>query len=227
MTTTAAHNWQGDLWMGIDHALLFGTPGSTGHHAHYAHQVMIAPEGELHACIEGRHCCGPMLLIPSQQAHALVGQERPCMTLLAEPLAFTLEDLTALCATPGLQPEDLMQRLRQSPRRALDPRLANALARIRALDEQRLPARQLADIAALSLSQLERLFGACLQLSVRRLVLWQRLRLALQLALGGSRLTDAAHAAGFADSAHLSRCVRRHFGLRATDLLHLRLRSLG
>ena len=65
------------------------------------------------------------------------------------------------------------------------------------------------------------------QLSVRRLVLWQRLRVALQLALGGSSLTEAATCAGFADSAHLSRSVRQQFGIRADRTLrHLRLRLL-
>ena len=40
------------------------------------------------------------------------------------------------------------------------------------------------------------------------------------VAAGGS-LTEAAHAAGFASSAHLSSTFRRMFGLTATDLLAL------
>ncbi|NIF27556.1 helix-turn-helix transcriptional regulator [Pantoea sp. Tr-811] len=215
----AANGWQGELWLGIDHALLLGTPGSTHPHAHYAHQVMVGLGGDLQACIGGQYQCGPVLQVASQQAHALLGHQSPCLTLFAEPLAFTLDDLAKVGPAPGEAPERVMQRLRQWPRRALDPRLNEALSRIRALDEQRLPARQLADAAALSLSQLERLFSAELHTSVRRLVLWQRLRLALHAALDGASLTVAAHAAGFADSAHLSRSVRKQFGLRASDLL--------
>jgi AraC-like DNA-binding protein len=40
------------------------------------------------------------------------------------------------------------------------------------------------------------------------------------IAAGGS-LTEAAHAAGFSSSAHLSSTFRRMFGLRASDLLAL------
>jgi AraC-like DNA-binding protein len=227
MDEASAPRWQGELWMGGDHALLLGTPGNTEPHAHYAHQLLIALDGELHASIDGQLCSGPVLLVPSQRVHAIVRPAGPCLTLFAEPLAFELQDLSNICQQADHQPERMAQALRLWPRRALDPRLSKALARIRSLGEQRLPARELADSAALSLSQLERLFSTRLQLSVRRLVLWQRLRLALQAALAGASLTDAALAAGFADSAHLSRSVRRQFGIRASDLLrHLTLRTL-
>jgi AraC family transcriptional regulator len=47
----------------------------------------------------------------------------------------------------------------------------------------------------------------------RRYVLWCRLRAAAEAAMRGSSLTEAAHAAGFADSAHLSRTFRSAFGI--------------
>jgi AraC-like DNA-binding protein len=86
-----------------------------------------------------------------------------------------------------------------------------------------------ADVAAhvaLSLSQLERLFAAHVGLPVRRLARWRRLRLALKLAIGGQLLTDAAHAAGFADSAHFSRVMREMFGVRARTLSGLMPQSI-
>ncbi|HBO3022025.1 TPA: helix-turn-helix domain-containing protein, partial [Pseudomonas aeruginosa] len=96
-----------------------------------------------------------------------------------------------------------------------------------ALDEQlaaRVEAERLARSASLSLSQLERLFAVQVGLSVRRLVLWRRLYLAFALALQGRSLTEAAHHAGFADAAHLSRSVRSLLGIRAgLSLPHLRL----
>ena len=71
---------------------------------------------------------------------------------------------------------------------------------------------------------LERLFAVQVGLSVRRLVLWRRLYLAFALALQGRSLTEAAHHAGFADAAHLSRSVRSLLGIRAgLSLPHLRL----
>ncbi|HGY2189779.1 TPA: helix-turn-helix domain-containing protein, partial [Pseudomonas aeruginosa] len=124
---------------------------------------------------------------------------------------------------PG-EPEALLGRLARLPRRRLDRRVEKALA---ALDEQlaaRVEAERLARSASLSLSQLERLFAVQVGLSVRRLVLWRRLYLAFALALQGRSLTEAAHHAGFADAAHLSRSVRSLLGIRAgLSLPHLRL----
>lgn len=42
---------------------------------------------------------------------------------------------------------------------------------------------------------------------------WRRLMRSWSLVCGGASLTEAAHAAGFSDSAHLSRVVRQTFGL--------------
>jgi AraC-like DNA-binding protein len=57
------------------------------------------------------------------------------------------------------------------------------------------------------------LFRAGTGLPLRRYALLLRLRAALAVALRGATLTEAAHAAGFSDSAHLSRTFREHFGL--------------
>ena len=55
-------------------------------------------------------------------------------------------------------------------------------------------------------------------LPLRRYLLWLRLQDAVQAIAAGAPLTDAAHAAGFADSAHLSRTFRRMFGITPSDL---------
>jgi len=222
--------WQGEIWLGSDHCLLVSTLGTTDSHVHYAHQVLVALDGEVEVEVQlgDQYHSGALVMIPSQQPHAIISQGVPCLTLFAEPLAFDLADLGQACRQADNNPQRLAECLRQWPRRALDPRLAKALQRVRALDEQALSARELANTAALSISQLERLFSGALKLSVRRLVLWQRLRVALRLALSGVSLTDAALAAGFADSAHFARSVRRQFGLSpSTALRQLRLRPLA
>ncbi|EPQ3980898.1 helix-turn-helix domain-containing protein, partial [Pseudomonas aeruginosa] len=138
--------------------------------------------------------------------------------------AFDSDDLRQLLEDAPGEPEALLGRLARLPRRRLDRRVEKALA---ALDEQlaaRVEAERLARSASLSLSQLERLFAVQVGLSVRRLVLWRRLYLAFALALQGRSLTEAAHHAGFADAAHLSRSVRSLLGIRAgLSLPHLRL----
>ena len=220
--------WQGELWLGSDYCLLSGTVGITRSHAHYAHQILIAAEGEVQALIEGRWHRSRVLVIESGREHAIVQAEQFAITLYAEPLAFELQTLYQCCLAAGPHLAHLVAHIEALPRRTLDPRLVKALERIRAVDDDALPADLLASAASLSVSQLERLFGASLGISVRRLVLWQRLRQALKLALQGSSLTEAALAAGFADSAHFSRSMRRQFGVRADQTLsNLRVRVLG
>lgn len=50
-------------------------------------------------------------------------------------------------------------------------------------------------------------------------VLWLRLARATSAFAEGRSLTEAAHAAGFSDSAHLSRTFRRMFGINAASLV--------
>jgi transcriptional regulator, AraC family len=219
--------WQGELWLGADFCLVAGTTGHARAHAHYAHQLLMARDGEVKAIIDDQPRQAALLVIASNQRHAILDSDQQAVTLFAEPLAFELADLQRLCQSTGPDLQPLAEGLRELPRRQLDPRLEKALQRIRALDDGALPARKLAEEASLSLSQLERLFSGTLGLSVRRLVLWQRLRQALRLAMAGDSLTTAAIAAGFADSAHFSRSVRSHFGIRADlTLRQLRLRVL-
>ncbi|WP_447750157.1 helix-turn-helix domain-containing protein [Pseudomonas nicosulfuronedens] len=220
--------WQGELWLGTDFCLVAGTTGHARAHAHYAHQLLMACDGDVKALIDDQPQQASLLVIASNQRHAILDSDQHAVTLFAEPLAFDLVDLGRLCQQAGPDLQQLAAGLQQLPRRELDPRLKKALQRIRALDDSALPAQVLAEEASLSLSQLERLFSGTLGLSVRRLVLWQRLRQALRLAMAGSSLTSAAIAAGFADSAHFSRSVRSQFGIRADlTLRQLRLRLLG
>ncbi|SMC95329.1 MULTISPECIES: helix-turn-helix domain-containing protein [unclassified Pseudomonas] len=228
MNDTATPGWLGDIWLADDHCLLLSTLGRTDRHVHYAHQVLVGLGADVEVRVGEQLCSGPLVLIASQQPHAILSHGIPCLTLFAEPLAFDLADLALACEHAGNSAEHLAESLGHWPRRRLDPRLEKALQRIRALDEQTLPARELASTATLSISQLERLFSGSLKLSVRRLVLWQRLRVALQRALSGTSLTEAALAAGFADSAHFTRSVRRQFGLSPRAALRgLRLRTVG
>ena len=56
-----------------------------------------------------------------------------------------------------------------------------------------------------------------LGLSLRKWLLWRKLRRALESLIAPQAATAVAHAAGFADSAHLSRICLRTFGLRPSQ----------
>ena len=75
-----------------------------------------------------------------------------------------------------------------------------------------------ASAACLSPDRARHLFVERTGLPFRTWVLWLRIQRAVELYAAGASLTVAAHEAGFADSAHLSRTFRRTFGLPATAL---------
>ena len=198
--------------MGRDYGLILGELGRTAPHAHYADQLMCSKGAPITVSLDGQVTTAHRLFIPSRQTHAILETQGEVSVLYAEPAVFDL--------APLLHQDLSLEALRRLPRRSLDdPRLERALA---ALDQQldgKVSAQVLAQAAHLSLSQLERLFAHQLGLPVRRLVLWRRLRIALQLALAGGTLTDAAHGAGFADSAHFSRTMKQLFGVTAAASL--------
>lgn len=76
----------------------------------------------------------------------------------------------------------------------------------------------LAEAVYLSSGRLMHLFSEQLGLPIRRYALWQRMLHALRAMAGGALLTEAAHAAGFSDSAHLTRTFRSMFGITPSAL---------
>ncbi|BCG26852.1 AraC family transcriptional regulator [Pseudomonas tohonis] len=220
--------WQGALWLAHDFCLIDGANGDTRPHAHYAHQVLLAREAQVHLRVEGEPVVGQAVLVESMREHALALPGQVLLAVYAEPLAFAPQALLALVADAGPDLQALAERLLAAPRPMLDARLQRALGEVDELLADKVSAQALANRACLSLSQLERLFGEQVGLSVRRLVLWRRLRLAVRLALEGQSLTLAAHGAGFADASHFSRTMRATFGIRADrNLGNLQLRLLG
>ena len=75
-----------------------------------------------------------------------------------------------------------------------------------------------ASAAGLSPSRARHLFVEQTGLPFRSYLLWLRITQAVRIMSAGSSLTEAAHEAGFADSAHFSRTFRRMFGIPAASL---------
>lgn len=104
---------------------------------------------------------------------------------------------------------------------ALDPRIEAAIEALNAMQMSTIEegiAGHLAQRACLSESRFTHLFRAQTGMSVSRYLLWTRLLAAVeQIALAVS-LTEAAHAAGFADLAHMSRSFKACFGVAPSAL---------
>ena len=73
--------------------------------------------------------------------------------------------------------------------------------------------KQVAAVACLSPSRFRHLFAEQTGMGLRQYILWRRFVSIWEHKMNGASLSTAAHAAGFADSAHLSRTSRRMFGI--------------
>ncbi len=107
----------------------------------------------------------------------------------------------------------------QLPLKARDARITAALEHVAAHADESIRLCDLARVACLSPGRFSHLFRAEMGVSVRRFVLWSRMRHANKLVFGGASLTAAAHAAGFTDSAHFSRTYQQLFAVSPSTLL--------
>jgi AraC-like DNA-binding protein len=96
-----------------------------------------------------------------------------------------------------------------------EPRIAmvRSLVTPQFLVEQSQPIKHLATCVHLSPGRFRHLFRSEVGMSVQSYLRWQRLLAALRTSAQGASLTEAAHSAGFADSAHLTRVCRATFGI--------------
>jgi AraC-like DNA-binding protein len=98
------------------------------------------------------------------------------------------------------------------PRVVSDARILRAIAYIKANIDRPLTLEQVAAEAFLSPSRFRHLFVEETGTALRPYILWRRFLRVWELVTVGESLSAAAHAAGFADAAHLTRTSRRTFG---------------
>ena len=99
-----------------------------------------------------------------------------------------------------------------------DPRIDKLIAWMTARLDQVLGLDEVARVVGLSPGRTRHLFVQQTGLPFRTYLLWLRLVRATEIFAVGKSLTEAAHGAGFADQAHLSRTFRRMFGIVAASL---------
>lgn len=109
----------------------------------------------------------------------------------------------------------LVQALTQhaEPAATSDERIVRALSYINARLAEPITLEQVASVAFLSPSRFRHLFVEQTGMGLREYVLWRRFVKVWELRMQGASLSAAAHAAGFADSAHLTRTSRAMFGI--------------
>jgi len=95
----------------------------------------------------------------------------------------------------------------------LDQRIQKVVAGLKRRLPEELSVDDLAASVQLSSHRFMHLFKEQMGLPVRRYVLWLRTNQAVRQLKEGMSLTQAAHAAGFADSAHMSRTFKEMIGI--------------
>jgi AraC-like DNA-binding protein len=105
------------------------------------------------------------------------------------------------------------------PMRRLDSRVTTVLARIQESDDLRVSLTDAAEMVFLSPSRFAHLFKHQVGLPYSRYMLWRKLTRAM-VAIGSERtISDAAHAADFADAAHLTRTFYQMVGMAPSVLM--------
>ena len=97
--------------------------------------------------------------------------------------------------------------------------MTRVIEAIRKSDELRMSIEEAADLANLSPSRFAHLFKQQVGLPFRRYMLWRKLARAMVMIGREQTIASAAHAADFADAAHLTRTFYQMFGMAPSILM--------
>lgn len=199
----------GDPWRSFDAALVpshcphqFEVDGDVAH-------LFVEPESRAGRALTERFGAGAMVELPAEAGRASARtlfqafRSVPDKTRMVDAARGVVAQLCGATTEPDA---------------GLDPRLARALDYLRANVRHPVALADVAAAVSLSESRFRHLFVAGTGSSFRAYLLWLRINLAIEAAMAGASWTDAAHEAGFADSAHLTRTHKRVFGIEPTAI---------
>ena len=223
--------------------------GQTDQHSHHALQLTLAVDGAFRLHLPASKMDGPAVLVAPDVPHAFeprgtvallfIEPESPAgrgllSSLLKGEPAADVEPSRWRDLAPSLAEahrsrdrrrleilgRQLVERLAAgAAERPLDRRVARMIDWTGDRMDSPLGIAEAANAIGLSPSRASHLFVQETGLAFRTYVLWLRLMRAVETYADGGALTEAAHEAGFADSAHLSRTFHRMFGVPANALL--------
>jgi AraC-like DNA-binding protein len=212
-----------------------GKNWQTGSHSHFFLEVVFSLSGSFTIGTCNRQYAGNQAAIigPSVR-HTFSCLESECQLLFFDPTTdigqriISRHDLKrrGLVTFDAFGAEELKKEydlsvldheVRTSRRfsKGIDRRIQTCLNIIEAVDtEEAITVAKLAEKSFLSASRLAHLFKEQLGISVRQYVLWKRIEIALKKWHEGRSFTESAHSAGFSDSSHFNRVVKKMFGVK-------------
>jgi AraC-like DNA-binding protein len=222
-----------------------GPGGDAGLHSHHAIQLVWSLDTPFELIVEGEATRCQAALIPSGLPHSFSSDGDQLLIALIEPLGPRGNDLNLLATNlgrkclddrlPSFSPMDfddpirmvgetlgaLLPELPTYP--TLSPHVVAALAYLDEAIEGKPSLKEAASAAGISPSRLTHLFTEEIGIPFRNFALWLRLRRVVDQVSEGANLTEAAFAAGFSDSPHLSKVFREHFGMSPSALLGMKV----
>ena len=235
------------LYLWSHRVLYLGVSPDNDLHRHHAAQLCMSLDHPLRyrTDSESPWLTGQGIAIPPDQTHQLDAGEARILALFLEPES---DDYPVAVFRGAVQPlalddgrVDTLRSLidrgadadaawatcsavfklgpdnrRPSPDR--DARIQTVVDLIRSQPGHSFTARELSRSIHLSPSRLSHIFRNHVGVPIRRFIIWSRLRSVIDHALQGASLTEAAHAAGFADAAHMSNAFRHMFGFAPSAL---------
>ena len=194
------------------------------------YEIAIVRSRQRHAMDGARVHYGATIFVEPETREGHVLAERYARHGIAEigraPVVDTLPSLRAAAlerrgrAAIVEQARRVVHALTQQaePSAASDERIIRAVRYVNDHLSAPLTLKQVADVAYLSPSRFRHLFAEQTGMGLRQYVLWRRFVSVWEHRMNGASLSTAAHAAGFADSAHLTRTSRRMFGMPPSSL---------
>jgi len=236
------------MWLSADRVLYAGLLGATTVRVLGAYTLYVSLDQPSRACLDGQDWqSGELIMVPPYVPHRIVGGGRLILKAMVEAETPDPRRLPGFLRGPGgvVHAPALAQRVRDAYARLLhagravdlagldfdrdllgeplaprqmDPRIAAALAEIKAKPSDCGDAEELAARANLSFSRFLHLFRQETGASLRNLRAWKRARSLLHYVDQESNLTEVALDAGYPDSTHFSHSIRRYYGLKPRDI---------
>ena len=224
------------IWVGSARALYVGPGLSLSPHLNVATTIAVSLRQPFELRIWAKSggwspwTSEVVSVIPSETLHHL-NSRGPMAFLYLDPLTDRRDTLSQAelrrgrerlrLAGPRIGLDEAFAAYGLRPHRPQDVRITRVVREIECRPDAFGRLQDAAALACLSPSRFRARFDAELGLTFRRYRLWRRMAAVMRTIAAGGSLTQAAHAAGFSSSAHLSSTFKRMFGLTASDLLSL------
>ena len=220
-----------------------GETGRADFHAHHAIQISLALGGWFRLDTQDAHVRSEVAAVTADTKHVIDAEGLTAIVfiepeseagraitrrLFAERELVAVESVTIgdfrerLAAASAAQDDRTLVALGRELVSALsagaavnetDPRIRKVIAWATEQIDRPIGLSDALAVGGLSASRLRHLFVEQTGLPFKTYLLWLRLTRAVEVVAGGASLTQAAHEAGFSDSAHFSRTFRRMFGV--------------